>query len=466
MLAQKGMNAMGITNSSKELNVSAIPCGGTFQVTLSLTAEPDIVSNPTDIVLILDRSGSMSGSPLENLKKGADKFIDILDEATDGTQDGHIGNGSRIGIVSFSTTAVQDTQLTTSVAELKTAVDSLSAGGFTNHEDAFAQALALFDPASSNAKVMVMFTDGVTTVGGDAAPVAEAAKAQGVTIYCIGLSGTGGLDEQALRDWASDPDSAYVAITPDDEELEDLFEDLAANIAKPGATNIVIDETVTACFRILSVGTPSKGTAVLTGERSLQWKIPELGVKQSEGAELTFTVEHNGVCSGTLKVDESITYTDKEGNHADFDDPDIEVDCGTDVLPERCPEPVNVTFEGCEDSVEFDAGDLMLESLGRILQLDVTLKNICPGRRVALAVIVTEVDNKGEEHRRGLKTLVVPAHDGKSCRDITVRCIKFVLPEALDVSGKDDGICNKRHFKVRFLANYIDNDFSCCYIIP
>lgn len=46
---------MGVTNSNKEINVTRIDCGGSFKVKLSLTAEPDITSNPTDIVLILDR---------------------------------------------------------------------------------------------------------------------------------------------------------------------------------------------------------------------------------------------------------------------------------------------------------------------------------------------------------------------------------------------------------------------------
>lgn len=82
----------------------------------------------------------MAGSPLANLKNGAKKFIDIIDEATNNQQDGQIGYGSRIGIVSFAQTARQDTPLTTSVAELKNAVDSLSAGGTTNHEDAFEKA--------------------------------------------------------------------------------------------------------------------------------------------------------------------------------------------------------------------------------------------------------------------------------------------------------------------------------------
>ena len=452
---------MGITKSTKELSASMIPCGGTFDVRLALTAEPDIVSHPTDIVLILDRSTSMRQS-MPALKNAANLFIDIIDEATDGVQDGKIGNGSHIGIVSFATMATQDTLLTTSVSTLKNAVNALNAGGSTNHEDAFTKALGLFDPASNNAKVMVMFTDGVTTAGGPPSPAAAAARDQGVTIYVIGLSGNGGIDEEALKDWASTPASSYVAIAPSDDELEDLFADLARNITKPGATNIVIDETVTDCFRILSLSAPTKGTATLLDEQTLQWKIAELGVTQSEGAELVFTVQHRGICSGMLEVNESIEYSDKERNHVDFGSPEIEVDCGTDEVTEPCPAPVNVSIEGCQDDVEFDTGDLLLNSLGRILKLDVTIKNVCPDRRVALAVILTEVDDKGHEFQRGMKVLVIPAHHHDSCRDVNVRCVKFVLPEELDVSGSPNALCDRRNFKVRFLANYIDSGFVCC----
>ena len=304
-----------------------------LRIKLSLAAEPDIVSNPTDIVLILDRSRSMAGSPLANLKSGAKRFIEIIDESTDGAHDGHIGNGSHIVIVSFASTATQDTQLITSVADLNAAVNALSADGFTNHAEAFEKAIELFDPTSPNEKVMVMFTDGMTTVGGNPDPIAAAAKAQGIVIYCIGLSGNGGIDEQALNEWASDPDSAYVAITPDDEELDKLFEDLARNISKPGATDIVITDTVSPCFKITSLSAPTKGTAILPDSNSLRWKIDELGVSKSEGAVLEFVVEHIGPCSGTIEVNESIDYDDAEGNVAVFPSPDRAVDCGTDVFP-------------------------------------------------------------------------------------------------------------------------------------
>ena len=100
---------MGINNANKTISLDQIDCDGTLKVTLALSASPDISSNPTDIVLILDRSGSMSGTPLTNLKTGAKKFVDIIEEATDGVLDGEIGSGSKIGIVSFAETATKNT---------------------------------------------------------------------------------------------------------------------------------------------------------------------------------------------------------------------------------------------------------------------------------------------------------------------------------------------------------------------
>ncbi len=457
---------MGITNSNKQIDTTQINCDGTLKVTLALSAAPDIAANPTDIVLVLDRSGSMAGIPLTNMKAGADTFIDIIDEATDSSQDGQIGSGSRIGIVSFADTATDDTQLITSVADLKDAVSDLTAGGSTNHADAFTKAIGLFDPTSSNARVIVMFTDGKTTAGPPPAPVAAAARADGIIIYCIGLIGSDGIDVSVLNDWATDPDASHVAVTPDAADLEDLFADLAANISKPGATNIVINETVNPDFVITSITQPTKGTVMPTGSTSLQWKIPELGVSANEGAALEFYVKHIGQDSGLKQVNESVTYSDHEGNAVTFPDPRVEVDCGTVVTPEPCPTPVNFTVDGCQDSAEVDPGDVYLESTGRIVELNLTVKNVCPHRRTALGIILTEIDCAGKEHPRGMKTVTLPAHSAPSCRDIRVKCIKFVLPDDLDVSCSQGGsMCGARNLRVRVIAHNIDTDYRCCDMI-
>ena len=395
-------------------------------------------------------------------KTAANSFIDVIDASTDGTQDGTIGGGSRMGIVSFGDLGTQDTQLITDVAALKTAVNGLVAGGASNQADGFANALALFDLLSPNRRIMVMITDGISSVGGDPNVMASAAKAAGVTIYMVGLPGNDGINEAALRQWASQPDFQYVSISPSNAELEGILVDVAQEIAGPSVTNVVINEYLSDCFRIQSVATPTMGTATLLDENHLQWLIPELGADGPEEAVLRFTATHLGACGGLIAVNELIDYDDAQGNVPDFGDPEILVNCGDIVIPEPCLVAVDVSMAGCVDEIEIDAGAVLLESLGRILKLDVTIPNVCPGRRMALAVILTEVDAEGSEYRRGMKTLVIPAHDGEGCRDVTVRCIRFVLPEELDVSGEPDGICDQRNFRARFMANYIDAGFTCC----
>ena len=217
-----------------------------------------------------------------------------------------------------------------------------------------------------------------------------------------------------------------MAITPDDAELEELFKDLAKNISKPGATNVVLTDTVSSCFRITSLSSPTKGTARMVNSNTVEWKITELGVSQSEGAAFEFTVEHIGLCTGVVPVNENIDYTDDENNVVVFPSPLIDVDCSSVVCSEQCPQPVEFTISSCEDIIEYDAGEISLSTLGRIVELNVTLRNVCPGKRVALAVMIHEVDLCGDAHKRGIKFYTIPAHTGTACQNVTVSCIRFV----------------------------------------
>lgn len=151
------------------------------------------------------------------------------------------------------------------------------AGGSTNHQAAFALALSMMDFTNGKAKVMVMFTDGKTTSGFPPEPTAKLARDKGVLIYCIGLTGVGGIDVTTLEQWASQPSASYVSIAPTPADLELIFAELAANISKPGATGIVVDETLEDDFLLLSVDNPIKGTVTQTSNRTLRWKMDKLG---------------------------------------------------------------------------------------------------------------------------------------------------------------------------------------------
>lgn len=80
----------------------------------------------TDIILIIDRSGSMgSNNKLVEAKNAAKNFIDVVSKQESTT---------RIGLVAFSTTSTLSSGLTTDITSLDSKIDALTANGNTCHE--------------------------------------------------------------------------------------------------------------------------------------------------------------------------------------------------------------------------------------------------------------------------------------------------------------------------------------------
>ena len=227
----------------------------------------------------------------------------------------------------------------------------------------------------------------------------------------------------------------------------------------PGAQNIVVSDTVASCFRITGLSSPSKGTATLDSFNNIVWNIDTLAATAEESARLEFTVRHLGPCSGLVEVNESISYDDASGNVVTFPSPLIDIDCGVNFCEGRCADPVDFTSSGCTDSIEFDAGDLCIEGFGRIVRINTVLRSVCPGRRVALAVILNQVDSEENEVGIGTKFLTIPAVTGEVCRDININCITFVVPELPTDTLPP---CAERTYRARFIANYLDSNFSPC----
>ena len=132
------------------------------------------------------------------------------------------------------------------------------------------------------------------------------------------------------------------------------------------------------------------------------------------------------------------------------------------MFPEPCPIPTEVIVEGCHDSAHVQLPDVNMQGLGRIVQVDATVKSVCPGKRIAVSVILMETDADGKEYPVGAKHMLIPAHTEAACQDVTLKCIPFSVPEALDVTGSPTSICEARSFNVRVIANYVDTDFACC----
>lgn len=113
-----------------------------------------------EIMMVLDRSGSMAGQPMADLKVAAKSFIDHFQDSED---------RDKVGLVSFSHWVSVDRPLGNNfVSPMKTAIDGMIAQNFTNPEDALDQAngpLGLTDqsgvPADRRvAQFVIFFSDG------------------------------------------------------------------------------------------------------------------------------------------------------------------------------------------------------------------------------------------------------------------------------------------------------------------
>ena len=112
----------------------------------------------------------------------------------------------------------------------------------------------------------------------------------------------------------------------------------------------------------------------------------------------------------------------------------------------------SVAMDACADVMICELDDIVLESRGRIIELMVRIRNVCPGKRTALGILLSETDGNGGEESRGMRTMTVPAHNEPGCRDILVRSIRFVLPEDLSLCREN----GQRTFSVRTVAHYVD----------
>ena len=316
-LAPTASAQTGTVSGNKTVADTDIQCNGSTTVTPTLNGQTGIAGEPADIVLVLDRSGSMQGAPLAALKAGANQFVDIIDEGTDGVLDGVIANGSRVGVVSFADSATVNQPLTGSAGAVKSAVNALVASGGTNHEAAITTAQSQLAGGSGN-DIMIIFTDGQTTVGGDASNEAAAARAAGTEIFVIGL---GDVNQAELADWATDPDSSHLFITPSASDVEAIFQAIGAAVVVPAATGVSVVDTVNGHFAV-SNAAASKGAVGQVGN-VLTWTVPTL---QTETVTLTYTVTHDPTKSGGVEqVNDSVTYTDAEGHVVTFPSPTVRV---------------------------------------------------------------------------------------------------------------------------------------------
>lgn len=125
------------------------------------------------ICFVVDTSGSMDGTPIQDAREALGQFLD------------QVSGNTELALVKFESSADTLVELTASVGTLKTAIGSLSGGGGTDITAGIVEGTSVLRGANGE-RTMIMMTDGQSSIDFNAV---QEATDQGITIFTIGFGG-------------------------------------------------------------------------------------------------------------------------------------------------------------------------------------------------------------------------------------------------------------------------------------
>lgn len=277
-------------------------------------------SDERDIVLVLDVSGSMSGTPMAETQKASAKFVNTI-----------LDKDASIGVVTYDNSAYVLSDFSVNKDSLISVLSDMYSGGGTNIESGLSEARTMLSTSSAKKKIIVLMSDGKPNDGkeGDAlVAYADEIKEDGVLIYTLGffedLGGYKSSAQQLMERIASDGCHYEVANADD---LVFFFGDIAdqlngqkyiyVRIACPVDVSVTYQgQTLNSAEDDLSLRTDFGTLTFEENEEAVQNgtddRIKVLRLKEGTDYDLRLTGTGHGL------MDYTIGFMDDEGNYSDL----------------------------------------------------------------------------------------------------------------------------------------------------
>ncbi|MBE7024614.1 MAG: VWA domain-containing protein [Ruminococcaceae bacterium] len=149
-------------------------------------------SDEREVVLVLDASSSMNGTPIRETKEAAIKFVSTV-----------LKEDASIATVLYDTDPMLVADFSQNETYLHNAIRNVNAGGSTNTEGGLAMAHEKLQKSDAKKKIIVLMSDGEPNIGktGDELiAYADAIKEEGILIYTLGFFSSGSHSAQALME--------------------------------------------------------------------------------------------------------------------------------------------------------------------------------------------------------------------------------------------------------------------------
>ncbi|WP_259549297.1 IPT/TIG domain-containing protein [Heyndrickxia sp. FSL K6-6286] len=298
-----------LVEATKSIDLSKLSSDDEAEVTLNIKGTPQQTTNirPNDIILIIDKSGSMSSdNRLEAAKTAAQSFIDIIDL-----------NVHRVGIVDFSDTA-QSMPLSTDASSLKSYIGNIKLAGSTNTSGAVNLATSLLANHRPDVQpTIIILTDGAANDYNAAKQSATAAKNAGINFYSIAvLDKNEDPDKSApnalLKEMATS--AAHHHFVLGSVGIPEIYKKIAEEIGVASAYDVKITDTLAPEFEFVGQSYNENIPQPTVNGNTLTWNIKEL---KSDALTLKYKVRvKKSTALGKYSIgNTAIEYSDFDKNH-------------------------------------------------------------------------------------------------------------------------------------------------------
>ncbi|WP_028608233.1 IPT/TIG domain-containing protein [Paenibacillus harenae] len=309
-------------NITKTVNPASITVLEESQVNLTIKGTPPVnVIVPNDVILIIDKSGSMAPTyqpnqgedKMTNAKEAAKGFIDLMDLTK-----------HRVGIVDFSSTGmIGSYPLSTDKTAVKNYISGIQSNGGTATGDGISVATGMLADHRPEAQpVIVILTDGDATEPKGTAyeyaiQKALEAKEAGIVFYTIALLNpndnpdTSG-PNKLLKDMATT--AAHHHFVLGSTGLSEIYAAIVQEIGQASAYDVVVKDVIDPNFELVHGSADANIPKPTINGNELTWSFKEL-----KNSELNFTYKIRPVDktkTGTFAVstaDSVINYKDYAG---------------------------------------------------------------------------------------------------------------------------------------------------------
>jgi uncharacterized protein YegL len=356
---------------------TTVACGSGTDVTYTVSGTNIVDVNSSDIMFIVDGSGSI----------GTDAFQQARVFMADVVNQLPVDANHRIGIITFANAAVLNTTFSGDKAALLTAIGALPyPQGITCTECGLNMAASQFaaNSASTAHRVGIVITDGAASTPANLPAAIANAGTQNIELFSIGV-GTS-VSVAQLMQIATDPDATHVFTVTSYANLNTILNTLVDAVTTPEATNAKLVLEVNTSF-VASAPSASGGTFTQAAN-TLTWQVASI---LDQTYTLGFHVLHaSAPASGSFPVLASYTYTDAEGNTLAL--PALSVDVGT---CDRDSDTIPDTTDNCPVTPNTDQADADGDSIGDVCDSDDDNDGVtdatdqCPGTPAGTVVDAT-----------------------------------------------------------------------------